>query len=450
MKQKHWYAGAALVLTLALTACSSGTAGTGATTTAAAAPTTTAAAAPTTTSAAATSAPTTQPAASNVTLSFMSNVVGTQSDVLGQIVQQFTTDTGIKVDFSAPGADYESLMATKMASGDMPDVFTTHGWSVIRYANFLTPINDQPFFSQISPQIKSVITAANGDVYVLPADADIAGIVYNEDVLTKAGVDAASLTTWAKFTEALAKIKDSGVTPLATGGKDTWMMGQFGDWIAPSFFITNDADNQRDALAKGTFDAATWEKVAQLLADWTKAGFFNPDALTADYNAATTAIATGQSAFAFIGNAHIVDAHKVNPDAKLGMMPIPAATDADTPSLIAGERLAVGVWKDSKNKDAALQLLNYLAKPENVKKLAEASGSPAGLTGVSPSLGDIQTYLTKYASIRTFPYFDRAYLPNGMWDVMCATNADVIAGKANAVKQAGVTMQQSFQDKFQG
>jgi raffinose/stachyose/melibiose transport system substrate-binding protein len=131
-------------------------------------------------------------------------------------------------------------------------------------------------------------------------------------------------------------------------------------------------------------------------------------------------------------------------------MPIPAATDADQPSLIAGERLAVGVWKDSDHKSAALKLLNFLAQDENVKKLAEASGSPAGVTGPTPNLGDIQASLTKYASVRTFPYFDRAYLPNGMWDVMCATNADILAGKSDAVSKAGDTMKQSFDDKYQG
>jgi len=427
--KKPWYAGAAIALALALAACSGGPSSTGTGTPG--------------------STGTSQPA-SNVTLTFMSNVVGTQADALSTIVTQFTTDTGIKVDYSAPGADYESLMATKMSSGDMPDVFTTHGWSVMRYADFLTPINDQPFFSQINPQIKSVITADNGDVYVLPADEDIAGLVYNVDVLQKAGVDPDTLTTWATFTDALAKIKASGVTPLHMGGKDTWTIGQFGDWVAPSYFITNDANNQRAALKAGTFDANTWDQVAQLMSDWVKAGYFNTDSMTADYNSDVAAIANGQAAFVFYGNSSIVDAHGVNPNANLGMMPIPAATDADTPSLIAGERLAIGVWKDSPNHDAAMQFLNYLAKPENVKTLAAASGSPAGLTGVTPDLGDIQTYLDKYSSVRTFPYFDRAYLPSGMWDVMCATGADILSQKANAVQQAGVTMQQNFTDKFQG
>lgn len=391
-----------------------------------------------------------QDSGSDVTLTFMSNVVGDQATALGDVVKKFTAETGIKVDYSAPGADYESLMTTKLASGDMPDVFTTHGWSVQRYADFLAPVNDQPFFTKITPQMKSVVTADNGDVYVLPVDADIAGIVYNADVLTAAGVDPASLTTWAKFTDALARIKASGVTPLHVGGKDTWTVGQLDDWIAPSYFVTNDADNRRDALEGGTLDAATWEKVAGLMSDWTKAGYFNPDALTANYNSDAAAIANGKAAFGFYGNSFIVDAHTANPKSNLGMMPIPAATDADQTSLIAGERLAVGVWKDSAHRSAAFKLLNFLARDENVKKLAEASGSPAGLTGPMPDLGGIQTYLTRYANVRTFPYFDRAYLPNGMWDVMCATGADVLAGKPNAVTQAGQSMKENFEDKFEG
>ena len=68
--------------------------------------------------------------------------------------------------------------------------------------------------------------------------------------------------------------------------------------------------------------------------------------------------------------------------------------------------------------------------------IATASGNPAGLQGVTSEIGDIQTYIDKYSSVRTFPYFDREYLPSGMWDVMCATGADILAKKSGAVAQA--------------
>ena len=385
---------------------------------------------------------------SNVTLTFSTNVVGEQATALEDVIKAFTEETGIKVDFSAPGDSYEDLMKTKMAANELPDVFTTHGWSVARYGEYLAPVNDQPFFSKIADQIKPVITAANGDVYVLPIDQDIAGLVYNVDVLDAAGVDVDSLTTWAKFADALKAVKDSGVTPLHMGGKDSWPIGQYGDWVGPSYFITNDADNQREALKSGTFDVATWEKVGGMMDEWVKAGYFNADALTADYASDAAAIAAGEAAFGFYGNSFIVDARATNPDANLGMMPIPAAAESDTPSLIAGERIAVGVWKDSPNQDAAFELLNFLAEDDNVKTIASASGNPAGLKGVASDIGDIQTYIDKYASVRTFPYFDREYLPSGMWDVMCATGADILAQKADSVSQAALTMQQNFNDKF--
>lgn len=385
----------------------------------------------------------------DTTLTFVSNVVGAQADALGEALKDFTAETGIKVEYSAPGAPYEDLMKTKMASNDMPDLFTTHGWSVMRYSPFLAPVNDQPFFSKITPQIKPVITDENGDAYVLPVDQDIAGIVYNVDVLKAANVDPATLTTWDAFTEALKTIKASGVTPLHVGGKDTWPIGQLGDWVAPSFFVTNDSDNQRDALQDGTFDTKAWEGVAGLMSSWVKDDYFNADAMTADYASDAASIAQGTSAFGFYGNSFVVDAHKTNPDANLGVMPIPAASTDDTPSMAAGEKLAVGVWKDSPRKDAAFKLLNFLAQDENVKTLAQASGSQAGLTGSDPDLGALQPFLDANADVRTFPYFDRAYLPSGLWDVMCSTGADILSGKPDAVTQGAETMAESFKDKFQ-
>ena len=179
-----------------------------------------------------------------------------------------------------------------------------------------------------------------------------------------------------------------------------------------------------------------------------EAGYFNEDVLTADYNADVQALAQDEAAFCFYGNSGIVDTLAVNPDANLGMMPIPSASTSDEPSLIAGEDIAVGVWKDSKVQDEAVELLNYLAQPEVTKTIAEAAGNKAGLNGVETDIGSIGEYYDKYADVETFPYFDREYLPSGMWDVMCATGADILSQKEGAVQTAATTMEQNFNDKY--
>lgn len=386
--------------------------------------------------------------ASDVKLSFMTNVVGERAAALEKVVKDFAEKSGYEIEFSAPGENYEELMKTKMASNELPDLFTTHGWSVMRYSEYLEPVNDLDFAKDIKEQMKSVITDKEGTMYVLPMDADVAGIVYNAEVLETAGVNVDDIKTWSDFSEACQKILDSGVTPLHMGGKDNWTIGQFGDWVAPSVFVTDEENNQKDQLKSGEFDAASWEKVAGLMDEWVKAGYFNKDASTADYNSDVQSLAEGKAAFVFYGNSSIVDAHKVNPDAKLGMMPIPAYYEGDTQSLIAGEDIAVGVWKDSPNKEAAIELLNYLATPEVIAEVATAAGAPTGLNGTESDIGDIQTYYDKYKDIPTFPYFDREYLPSGMWDVMCATGADILAQKDNCVENAGKVMQENFNDKL--
>lgn len=381
-------------------------------------------------------------------LTFMTNVVGEQALVIEGVIKDFEKETGYEVEFSAPGKSYEELMKTKMASKELPDVFSTHGWSVARYSEYLMPVNDMEFAYVINEQIKPVITDKDGNMFVLPMDMDIAGMVYNVSVLEEAGVNVDDIKTWQDFADACEKIKAIGKTPMHVGGKDNWTIGQIFDWIAPSFYITDENNNKSEELVSGKFDKQIWESVAGLIDKWTKAGYFNKDVLTSDYNSDVKALAEGEAAFVFYGNSSMIDVHKLNPQAKLGMMPIPSNSPEDQPSLIAGERVAVGVWKDSPHKDAAIELLNYLARPEVMKKVATASGNPAGLTSAESDIGDIQQYYDKYKNIETFPYFDRAYLPSGMWDVMCSTGADILAGKQDSASMAATVMEQNFNDKF--
>ena len=339
-------------------------------------------------------------------------------------------------------------MKTKMSANELPDVFTTHGWSVARYSDYLMPVNDLDWASDINDQIKPVITDSEGNMYVLPIDMDIAGIICNMTVLEEAGVNPDDIKTWDDFAAACDKIKAAGKTPIHMGGKDSWTIGQYFDWAAPSYYITDEADSHADELKNGTFDTAVWEEVAGMMDQWVKAGYFNEDVLTADYNADVQALAQDEAAFCFYGNSGIVDTLAVNPDANLGMMPIPSASTSDEPSLIAGEDIAVGVWKDSKVQEEAVELLNYLAQPEVTKTIAEAAGNKAGLNGVETDIGSIGEYYDKYADVETFPYFDREYLPSGMWDVMCSTGADILSQKDGAVQTAATTMEQNFNDKY--
>lgn len=383
----------------------------------------------------------------NAKLTFMTNIGGVQFETLDQIAKAFTKETGIAVEAISPGSTYEEMMKTKMAAKDLPDLWTTHGWSVARYSEYLRPLNDQPWASQVSPSIKTLITDKNNQIYVLPMDVDLAGIVYNRDMMKELGIKVEELTTWAKFEQAMEKVKAAGYTPLHIGGKDNWTIGQFFDWVAPSLYTTNDSKNYRDALKNGTFDWKLWREILEMLDRWNKAGYLNKDNLTSDYMATSRGMAAGKVAFGFHGNSVINEVKTQNAKANFGMMHIPAKDESDKPVLIGGEKTAIGVWKNSKFEKEVLQFLTYLAKKENIEKVASSNSLPAGLTGMTSNTGDIAQDYEKFAKTKTISYFDREYLPSGMWDDLCTTGAAVLAGQPGAIENGIKQMEQSYKAK---
>ena len=372
-------------------------------------------------------APTTAP--EPVTIMVMTNRIGTQVQLLQDLANKFMQENpDIKVDFSAPGADYEKLMKVKMAANDMPDVFSTHGWAKVRYVEFLLDLRDQPWAAQLDPAIKPAVTDDTGKVYVLPMDQEKTGPVFNADVLNE--YDVAVPLTWKDFMAACETIKTKSADKVACvhmGGADSWPVGQYYDFFSTALAISPNP-NDAQALLDGTYDWSKYTVLSQNLLDLKTKGYLNEDALTAKYTDSAAALAEGKAAFGFYGPFICDEALKTNPSFNCGVMPVPALVDGDQPAFAGGELTTWGVWKDLKHTDAAIKFVNFFAQPENVKAVAESNKVPAGLTGVQVDAGYLTQYYTQYADLRTFTYFDRIYLPNGMWDVLCKNGQDVLAG----------------------
>jgi len=410
-----------LILFFALTAC--GAPATQATPAATEAPASTEAPAATEASGA-----TEAPAGEPVTISVLANRIGTQAELLEQLARKFEQENpDIKVEISAPGADYEKLMKIKMAANDMPDVFATHGWAKIRYGEFLLDLSDQPWATQLDAAIQPAVTDDSGKVYVLPIDQEKTGPVFNADILEQYGVEVP--LTWTDFMAACETIKtqsESQVTCVHMGGADSWPVGQFYDFFSTALAISP-TPNDEQALLDGTYDWSKYTVLSQNLLDLKTNGYLNEDALTAKYTDSAAALAEGKAAFGFYGPFICEEALKTNPDFNCGIMPIPSLVEGDEPTFAGGELTTWGVWKDSQNVDAAIRFVNFFAQPENVKVVAESNKVPAGLSGVEVDAGYLTKYYDQYADLRTFTYFDRIYLPNGMWDVLCKNGQDVLA-----------------------
>ena len=361
-------------------------------------------------------------------------VFNNQSQIAQGIIEAITADfmkvnPDIEVDLQSYGKDYESMMKIKMASNDLPDVFATHGWAVTRYGEYLADLSKEAWAPRVKDSIRRIITDKDGKLCVLPMDVDITGMTYNKDIFKKYKLKVP--TTFKELLAVCETIKQksgSKITPIHYGGGDSWPIGGYYDFNSTAYYVSDPAHNYSSQLLGGTFDWTKYDEISNNFLLLKGKGYINKDILTAKYTDSVEALATGKAAIGGCYGAYIIsEIKKINPNFNPGMMPIPAYYDGDKPTFIGGERTTWGVWKDSKNMAAAKRYVAFFAQDANIRKVAEANGIPAGLNGVETKLGDLSDDYATYKEVKIYPYFDRALLPNGMWDVLCKNGQDLLA-----------------------
>lgn len=363
------------------------------------------------------------------TLEFMTmQSTGTpQLKVIQKLTKKFEkANPNITIKANPGTNNNQNDIRVRLAGHNPPDIWATHGWSRDRYGNFLEPMQNRPWAKRLKPLGNEVYKTSDGKFYALPADIQVSGIMYNDTVMKKVGIDTKSIDSWDVFMDACEKLKTAGMTPIVSTPKDMGAVGDIADYILPGMYT----DAQLKELKGGKFDPSIYQKYAEMVSHWTKSGYFNVDYTSATPDDIARLMASDKAGFYFRsnGNAQLIESY--NPDVKLGMMPIPSATGK--PYFSTGEdMLTFGVSKTSRNKEAALKFIDFLAEPENLQQLVNVSMNNSALAGVKSALGQFQTsydYWMKDKKTATVPFFDRKYLP-GMYSTMSKSTDGIITGQ---------------------
>jgi len=203
----------------------------------------------------------------------------------------------------------------------------------------------------------------DGTTYGVPIGANTLGLYYNEDILTSAGVDPASLTSWDALNAALDKVVASGAKGITFSG----ISGEEGVFQFLPWFWGAGADLK---------DPGSDEAVAagQLVSDWIGKGYAPKSAITDNQSASWDLFLTGQYAFAENGSWFAQAASEQSFPAK--MMPIPAQDGGAAPVPTGGEFLAAPTHKDNAqgHYDAAAAVIDCLAGPSSQVKTDDMLG----------------------------------------------------------------------------
>ena len=148
-----------------------------------------------------------------------------------------------------------------------------------------------------------------------------------------------------------------------------------------------------------------------------------------------------------------------NADANIGILPAPAK-DEDGASYFGtgeGNFSCFGIWKDTEYPDECKQFLEYLSRPEVAVKIVKIDGGIPSLTNVELDSTDQAAYTanafkeaqTQFDGDLVYDnFFDREYLPSGMWSVMGDSVGVLLADgdPEGAMDEAVATVADNYND----
>ena len=352
---------------------------------------------------------------SGKTIEIATYLSGDTLNAYKEVISGFENETGVKVTLDEYGDDYESTMKTRMASNDLPDIFETHGWSLIRYKEYLTDLSEESWAGDLNKAARGVIEDTDGKIYTLMTTGSCLGTAVNMNVCEAAGVDPWSIETWEDFNAACDKIKEAGYTPIANYFTSAGALANAdGSWLN----YEGEQFDDSAAMLDGTWDWANYKVVLDYLQTWFDNGYLYEDCGTIKADAIERCARNECAFIVGIGTSYQAAVVAQNPDVKMAMIPICASQKGGARFCGIGEGASFGIWKDTDEMDVCKAFLNYVA--ENADGINAAAGEISTLpseTTKSYGMQMMEEMESHFPNVFYDNLWDRKYMPSGMWNV---------------------------------
>ena len=286
--------------------------------------------------------------------------------------------------------ELKQALRVASASGKMPDMWFNWGGSLA------SPYIDGGHALEITPEIaakygldKNISPIAldlakrNGKLYGVPIWVKPMTVFYKKSLFDKYGIPEPK--TFADLEKAMETLKSKGVTPIAVGGKFSWMTMRTTDFLI-EHFAGPEMHDKLFAL-EASYNSPEVVQAFAKLKEWVDKGYFNDGFISIDPNQALPLLYQNKAGMIFQGpwieEENIVKS-KLDPN---DYVPIIAPAD-QTPVRVSGfqEQLQISSKSPPEVQQAALLFAAYISQPEVAKTAAsKALGTPRPLLGFLPA-----------------------------------------------------------------
>lgn len=292
--------------------------------------------------------------------------------------QAANPDITIEIETRPGGAEGDNIVKTRLATGEMTDVFSYNSGSLFQAINptrNLVPVTNESFVANLLDPFRQVVTA-NGDVYGVPIEAAMGGgVLYNRPIYEELGLEIPK--TWDEFMANNQAIKDVGKVAVIQTFGETWtsqlfVLGDFANVLAEEPDFAERYTNNEAKYATSDAARAGFEKQQQVF----EAGYLNEDFAAAVLDDGLRMVATGEGVhypmLTFAVNT-IAELYPDNLD-DVGFFALPG-DNAEENSLTTWMPAAVYIAQNSEHQEEAKRFLAFIASPEGCEAMTDAGAA---------------------------------------------------------------------------
>lgn len=291
-------------------------------------------------------------------------------------------------------SNYDTIVDTQLSAEEGPDIICESPGSALKHTRlgYLEKLDD--LGGKYSDAGTSVYSY-DGSVYALPGISWFEGIYYNKTMFEENEIELPA--TFDEYIEVCKKFQEKDIIPLAAGLK-SWepMLKNSMAFVTAEYLSTEEgkAFGEKYRNGEATLDG-TWNTYLEKWSEMIKEGVYTTDMTGIDHDQALEQFATGQAAMFCSGPWDFETIQSKNPDLVIDMMPF-YGTEASDGWLIGGPGCGFAVNANSKNKEAAMKVVEALSTVEGQAALWENNqGGSSYLEGASFELPEVYAGASK-------------------------------------------------------
>ena len=307
-----------------------------------------------------------------------------QGQAIQKAIDAFTAETGIKVDAQFKGrTGIREGLQPALDAGTNIDLFDEDIDRVNKtWGQYLLDLEDLAKAADYEATANAGLIGAcrevgDGTLNSIPYQPNVFAMFYNQSIFDEAGVTAVP-TTWEELDAACAKIKEAGYVPITDD--DAYITCLFGYHMCRLVGY----ERTSEIVKNGEWDDPAVLKTAEAFADFAKKGYFSENIASNVWPAGQNMELAGGTAAMYLNGSWLPNEVQAmaGDDFKWGCFSYPAVeggVDGTNASNYGAQVFAIN--KNSKNAEAAFQLICKITKGEFDQVLAEESnGIPADTT----------------------------------------------------------------------